>query len=668
MFIQKITICNLFAYYGEVSVLFNKLPNKRLYCIYGDNGFGKTSFIRCAKLLFAGVGLEENSVPGIISRFAKHKIALATKFLKGDNNWRGILNENAINEAKEQFFVQFEGKLDDRNFILQRSFENIYTQPEEKLLLKIDGEYFYNQEAQDYINKILPPNFVEFFFFDGEEIENISENLRSELRDKIEEILQIKPLDIIIKQAEEIKEKLRDSQNEDEKLKGELQAKKLELQAKKQEFENHTESLKIVEQDINEKQNKINQKILQHQKLGMEVSNEIKELQNDKDIIDENIASLKSSLKEELKSIIFLGNKEICKKLENELENLKNSVQNDDLEALKRLMPDIREIASKEITNLEHLEHQDKIKQLFENILEQLPKKLQQRNIISSFIPSDKIGSLGVSLAKLENNQLASDIQKIKESKNQQTKIFDALNHLNSDDYVKSRQEEIEKEIENLTNKKDEKEQQKDKIKESLKDLEKQKEELQRSIYNLEQNINTERVDKKLKILENLCVAIQAYKNKLINTLRDELKNKIIENYKLLLPNDNITDLSIDESFAMRLNNNKGETIVVESQSSGQKQILAISIFWALNELSRSQIPLIIDTPLSRIDAKNRANIIQNYYAKNQQVIILPHSGEMSLKEYEYAKPYLAGLYKIENNDDRSHATIKVAVDIEEIL
>ena len=66
MFIQKITICNLFAYYGEVSVLFNKLPNKRLYCIYGDNGFGKTSFIRCAKLLFAGVGLEENSVPGII--------------------------------------------------------------------------------------------------------------------------------------------------------------------------------------------------------------------------------------------------------------------------------------------------------------------------------------------------------------------------------------------------------------------------------------------------------------------------------------------------------------------------------------------------------------------------------------------------------------------------
>lgn len=191
---------------------------------------------------------------------------------------------------------------------------------------------------------------------------------------------------------------------------------------------------------------------------------------------------------------------------------------------------------------------------------------------------------------------------------------------------------------------------------------------MQRSIYNLEQNINTERVDKKLKILENLCVAIQAYKNKLINTLRGELKNKTIENYKLLLPNDNITDLSIDESFAMRLNNNKGETIVVESQSSGQKQILAISIFWALNELSRSQIPLIIDTPLSRIDAKNRANIIQNYYAKNQQVIILPHSGEMSLKEYEYAKPYLAGLYKIENNDDRSHATIKVAVDIEEIL
>ncbi|WP_334087968.1 ATP-binding protein, partial [Helicobacter typhlonius] len=46
MFISKITICNLFAYYGKVEVEFKKCEEKNLYCIYGNNGFGKTSFIR----------------------------------------------------------------------------------------------------------------------------------------------------------------------------------------------------------------------------------------------------------------------------------------------------------------------------------------------------------------------------------------------------------------------------------------------------------------------------------------------------------------------------------------------------------------------------------------------------------------------------------------------
>ncbi|WP_334090195.1 hypothetical protein [Helicobacter typhlonius] len=49
------------------------------------------------------------------------------------------------------------------------------------------------------------------------------------------------------------------------------------------------------------------------------------------------------------------------------------------------------------------------------------------------------------------------------------------------------------------------------------------------------------------------------------------------------------------------------------------------------------------------------------------QVILLPLDSEIGLKEYEYAKPHLAGLYKIENPADRHHAFIKKA-DIKEIL
>lgn len=74
-----------------------------------------------------------------------------------------------------------------------------------------------------------------------------------------------------------------------------------------------------------------------------------------------------------------------------------------------------------------------------------------------------------------------------------------------------------------------------------------------------------------------------------------------------------------------------------------------------------------MDTPLSRIDSKNRARIIQQFYKQESQVIILPHAGEMGVREYEFARPNLAGLYKIDNSNDRVEAKIKVA-SIDEII
>ncbi|WP_167444779.1 hypothetical protein [Helicobacter labetoulli] len=44
---------------GKISVTFRQSNDKNLYCLYGNNGFEKTSFIRCAKLLFLGTGLNE---------------------------------------------------------------------------------------------------------------------------------------------------------------------------------------------------------------------------------------------------------------------------------------------------------------------------------------------------------------------------------------------------------------------------------------------------------------------------------------------------------------------------------------------------------------------------------------------------------------------------------
>ena len=59
----------------------------------------------------------------------------------------------------------------------------------------------------------------------------------------------------------------------------------------------------------------------------------------------------------------------------------------------------------------------------------------------------------------------------------------------------------------------------------------------------------------------------------------------------------------------------------------------------------------------SKVDSR-MSQIIKEFYKQDSQVIVLPHGGEMGKQEYEFAKPNLAGLYKIHNTDSSSYATI----------
>ena len=262
---------------------------------------------------------------------------------------------------------------------------------------------------------------------------------------------------------------------------------------------------------------------------------------------------------------------------------------------------------------------------------------------------------------------LGRDFSEIKRLNDELKMLIDEINSLNTDDYARQKQDELNATKAECEARKGELDTKIIGFEQDLAKQESAKITLEREIDTAQASINTERISNKLNMLEILQKCVSAYKERLVGRLREELHDKILEKYKTLLPDDNIAELEIGEDFEIRLKNKDGEGIIVESQSSGQKQILAICIFWALSELSNSKIPLIIDTPLSRIDARNRANIIRHYYAKGEQVIILPHSGEIGLKEYEFAKPHLAGLYKIYNDEDRRHASIKAA-RIEEIL
>lgn len=666
MFISKITICNLFAYYGKIEVEFKKLEGKNLYCIYGNNGYGKTSFIRCAKLLFLGVGVKEAEIPNVIQRFAPH-IKSVKQLLKGDSKtWDGILNKAAIKEGLEDFFISFEGTLGDKSFALTRTFTNVYGEIEEKLTLNLDKEILNDEKAQERIGTILPPNLTEFFFFDGEELGELSNNLRKEFQGKIEEILQIKPLNTLIKQIHNYKDELMKNEISNKEQQHTLEDKIQDRHKCELDLSHNKEKLKSIEHFIEEKSSLITQAQRKIEKLSADSSKEQAELISEKNELDKELVTLKERLKESIKSVVFVSNETLLQDLRAQIQKLESNNSASDIEALKRLLPEFKAFMNEELENSELFKVLD-IKSI-EEIIDKFPNKLESKGFAHSFITHNMLMPLKESLARLENVRLTRDIKEIKSAKNKLTQVKNYIDELSSDDSTREKQKALKEEVSTLESEKSQKEEEKERLKDELRKLEATKEQLDKEIDSLTQNINTERIDNKLKILESLQVSLIQYRKKLNEKLRDELHSLILQNYQKLLPNDNIKELSISEDFEIKLKDENDEQIIVENQSSGQKQILAIAIFWALSKLSKSHLPLIIDTPLSRIDRENRARIIQNYYTSNAQVIILPHSGEMGEREYGYAEHYLAQLYKIDNQADRKHATIKRVGKFEEIL
>ncbi|MCX7101855.1 MAG: DNA sulfur modification protein DndD [Methylobacter sp.] len=91
-------------------------------------------------------------------------------------------------------------------------------------------------------------------------------------------------------------------------------------------------------------------------------------------------------------------------------------------------------------------------------------------------------------------------------------------------------------------------------------------------------------------------------------------------------------------TFSVRLLNDFGHEIPKESLSAGERQIYAVAMLDALAKTSGRKLPIIIDTPLGRLDSKHRKKLVENYFpSASHQVIILSTDTEIS-------ESYLASL------------------------
>ena len=147
--------------------------------------------------------------------------------------------------------------------------------------------------------------------------------------------------------------------------------------------------------------------------------------------------------------------------------------------------------------------------------------------------------------------------------------------------------------------------------------------------------------DRMLKYSNMALQIIDAYAIELQKRKTGTLGLTITECYKKLANKKNlIREIVIDpDTLDMIYLDERGNEVLKDSLSAGEKQLMVIAILWALALCSKKKLPVIIDTPLSRLDSLHRTSVISTYFPNaSDQTIILSTDTEIDYNYYEMMK------------------------------
>lgn len=134
-----------------------------------------------------------------------------------------------------------------------------------------------------------------------------------------------------------------------------------------------------------------------------------------------------------------------------------------------------------------------------------------------------------------------------------------------------------------------------------------------------------------LRVLDEYSIKVQSQKSETLATTITECYHKLVNKRRLI---DRIT--VNPESLELAYLDQSGRQIFSRMLSAGEKQLMVISILWALAICSKKKLPVIIDTPLSRLDSTHRASVVQNYFPNaSDQTMILSTDSEIDREHYE---------------------------------
>ncbi|MDP2180574.1 DNA sulfur modification protein DndD [Methylicorpusculum sp.] len=659
MYFKSLTITNLFSYYDKCE--FNLTPNedddRNIVVIQGRNGHGKTSFLNSVKMLYIGVSDE-------IRRTAQRKrIPTERQYVCGiDNELWGILNQQARQEGTNTCGVKAVWESDEGEVIANRTWTIDFNKRdyEEKIsvITPFQGELV-GKQANDYLDRCLPKSYIPFFFFDGEEVQALAEANDNEVISKMELLLNIKPLE----NMQEALKELRKNWN-----RGAMSAeKKLELTEKENQKRFKEQETAVLEQKIEEH----GAEVAEIEDSLTDITRKLRLLRGAPEQASEinikaQIQSKNEQLQECMKEVTEAFQRDAFLRVTPDLlaQALKTTeallqkesgTQLELIDSLKQELPEVFTRAPFPTPRLEPSQiqfYQQRITRLLESyaITDQKEtafhvdgsRARRLSRLLSIYQPSNKPHLL-LKNTLAEARELNQTIQKLE----LQLKDAGDMSNRHRAELI-NLQDQEEKYKERLLD-----------LRDSLRRFETQKQELDRDCNRLENEISglegkvrqAGEMEQQLNFVDRLRSALNEVKERLKREKRAELEASYNRHLKQLLDSNSLIDqIKINDHFEISYLDAASNTIGMSTVSAGMKQLSATALLWGLKEVSARELPIVIDTPMGRIDRQHQDNLLQYYYPKiGRQVILLPTDSELDERKHELLKPYIFREYHLSN-------------------
>ena len=655
MIINNLTLNNFRVFQGEHSFdLTPKVKHKKKHPIIlfgGLNGAGKTTILIAIRLVLygkqsLGYGVTNKIYHGVLASLIHNA---KDEVLQPYSSDITLTFQHTNMGRTDQYTVKRSWMINGKKLI-----ENLEISKNGKSLPELNSD-----QCQGFLNELIPIGVSELFFFDGEKIANLAEDTGGVvLGDAIKKLLG---LDLLETLNADLTVLLRNKakKNASQKLKKqiiELETILSELEANAEKERQCYEQIRPAEAEVLVRVQQLENELSSRGGAWAETREECYKQQQKLIVQKETIETQLRDLISDTYPISIAADfaKSTLKQLKQE-QKIKN-IKNTSVVVGKHIISLQKKLSSL----LGNSEYQDEINQIIQREF----KTITHPNIDVELVHDVSESTLN-DIEVVINNVISTQRNKFIKYQKALAKVKKELNQINQNIARAPEEAQIKPIIDELTieqNKRIEYAKIQALHLEEYKRLLKSAIDVTRKLDRLSESLDIEsEKDRTAYYANHSKLLISQFRNALAKKKVKNLESELIKSFQRLSRKDDMKfTIKINPAnFSVTLIDDHSNELDKNELSAGEKQIYAISILEALAKISGKKLPIIIDTPLGRLDSVHRTNLIKNYFPNaSHQVIILSTDTEVDEEFYTELSNSISHAYRLEYSEKSGSTSV----------